>query len=122
MDFRPDNLAAVDHIIVTKFAADEDEDTIAAAVQAFGAYVGEVVRQNCGGTWRDEEVDHRPVLLVGPAQKRLDPFAAVRQRFWEPKESSMVGRVLGGHQVLSRLVSKGFTLADWFQSVCHDSR
>lgn len=99
LDFSPESLAIVDRLIATGFDAQEDEETIQTAVQAFGAYVGEVVRQHLGGVWQDEEMRRQPVLLgVGGSKQRLRPFEAVRRRF---------ERRQGG----------GFTLAQWFEAV-----
>jgi hypothetical protein len=51
-------------------------------VQTFGYYLGEVIRRVHGGIWHDEEMNAQPVLLnVGSRQIRVEPFAAVRERF-----------------------------------------
>lgn len=100
LDFSPESLQVVDRLIATGFNAQEDNETIQTAVQAFGAYVGEVVRRHLGGVWHDEEMKGQPVLLqVGRGQQRLKPFEAVRRRFEERQ-------------------GRGFTLAQWFEAVC----
>jgi hypothetical protein len=89
LDYTLASVTAIDRLILTGFRPDEDEDDIAAGVQAFGAYLGECVRRNLGGTWRDEDMKGQPVLLdVGPKQERIDSFRAVRQRF-EKRESGV---------------------------------
>lgn len=99
LDFSPESLQVVDRLIATGFSPQEDKATIQTGVQAFGAYVGEVVRRHVGGVWHDEEMRGQPVLLrVGQSQQRVKPFEAVRRRFEERQ---------GG----------GFTLAQWFEAV-----
>lgn len=99
LDFSPASLAIVDRLIATGFSAEEDDETIQTAVQAFGAYVGEVLRRHLGGVWHDEEMRGQPVLLgVGRSKQRLEPFRAVRRRFQER------GQV------------QGFTLVEWFEA------
>ncbi len=82
LDFSPQSLAVVDRLIRTGFRPEEDEETIATAVQAFGSYVGEVVRCTLGGVWHDEEMKGQPVLLnVGFQKARVEPFRVVHERF-----------------------------------------
>lgn len=122
LDFRPQSLAVVDRLIQTGFGSEEDEETIAGAVQAFGAFVGEVVRRTYGGVWHDEEMKGQPILLkVGPEQIRIEPFVAVRKRFEQRlgRESSLerlTERIVGrapadepagkGSQILKKIVSR----------------
>ena len=101
LDFSPRSLAVLDRLVATRFKTNESDDTIHTSVQAFGAYVGEVVRRYAGGEWHDEQMQGQPVLLnVGTARKRLDPFDAVHKRFQE------------------RRVATGFALKGWFESQC----
>lgn len=82
LDFGPDSLALADGLITTGFSADESQSTIETAIQAFGAYLGEVTRRTLGGVWRDAEMSGQPMLQeIGPAKLSADPFQAVRQRF-----------------------------------------
>lgn len=82
LDFSPKSLAVVDRLIRTGFSFQEDKETIHTAIQAFGAYVGEVVRRVLGGVWQDEEMKGQPVLLnVGKGSIRVEPFRAVSKRF-----------------------------------------
>ncbi len=83
LDYTAESVDIIDELILVAFPIEQqEEDSTDTAVQAFGAYLGECVRRNYGGTWRDENMKGQPVLLdVGANQKRLDPFAAVRQRF-----------------------------------------
>ncbi len=82
LDFSPKSLAVVDRLIRTGFRAQEDRETIHTAIQAFGAYVGEVVRRVLGGVWQDEEMKGQPVLLnVGKGSLRVEPVRAVSKRF-----------------------------------------
>jgi hypothetical protein len=82
LDYSPASTEIVDRLILSSFKRDEDEETIAGAVQAFGAYLGECIRRTQGGTWHDEEMKGQPVLLgVGPDKHRVDPFKLVRTRF-----------------------------------------
>jgi len=100
LDFSPESLQVIDRLIATGFSPQEDEETIRTAVQAFGAYVGEVVRRQMGGVWHDEEMRGQPVLLeVGRGKQRLKPFEAVRRRF---QERGRVG---------------GLTLVAWFEGL-----
>jgi hypothetical protein len=81
LDFSPQSLAVVDRLIQTGFRPEEDEETVATAVQAFGSYVGEVVRRTLGGVWHDEQMRGQPVLLsVGSRKIRVEPFLVVRER------------------------------------------
>jgi hypothetical protein len=87
LDFSPQSLEAVDRLIRTGFGHKADVETIATATQAFGAYVGEVVRRTLGGTWHDEEMKGQPVLLgVGRDSVRIEPFRAVSKRFEHSRE------------------------------------
>jgi hypothetical protein len=98
LDFSPASLATVDHIIATGFRPGEEAATIDTAVQAFGAYLGEVVRRQLGGVWHDEEMQGQRVLLkVGSQQQRVEPFQVVRRRFAERTRPS------------------GFTLVEWWK-------
>ncbi len=82
LDYTRASVVVIDQLILTTFPADEEEDSTDVAVQAFGAYLGECVRRNYGGTWCDEDMKGQPVLHdVGSMQQHIDPFAAVRQRF-----------------------------------------
>jgi hypothetical protein len=82
LDFGPQSLAALDRLIQTGFGPQAGDETITTAVQAFGAYVGEVVRRNLGGVWHDEEMKGQPVLLnVGRDSVRVEPFDAASKRF-----------------------------------------
>jgi len=82
LDFTPKSLKVIDNIILNNFDRNEDDETIETGIQAFGSYVGEVVRRNLGGDWHDEEMNGQPFLLnVGQKQVRVDPFEAVRLRF-----------------------------------------
>jgi hypothetical protein len=82
LDFSPQSLAVVDRLIQTGFGPQPDEETIATAVQAFGAYMGEVVRRTLGGVWHDEEMKGQPILLnVGNHSIRIEPFRVVSERF-----------------------------------------
>jgi hypothetical protein len=100
LDFSPQSLAVADRLIQTGFRPEEDEETIAAAVQAFGAYVGEVVRRTYGGVWHDEEMKGRPILLkVGPEQVRIEPLVAVRERF-----EQQLGRESHLERLMERIV------------------
>lgn len=82
LDFGSRSLAVVDRLIQTSFEPDADDKTIGAAVQAFGAYTGEVVRRSLGGVWHDEEMNGRPVLLnVGNHSVCVEPFCVVSKRF-----------------------------------------
>jgi hypothetical protein len=99
MDYGPASLGSVSRLLATHFGPAEEEETKAGAVQAFGAYAGEVVRRSLGGVWHDEEMRGQPVLLkVGPAQQRADPFAAVR------------GCVVHGG-------AQGFRLEEWYAAL-----
>lgn len=87
LDFSPQSLAVVDRLIRTEFGPPADDETIATAVQAFGAYAGEVVRRTLGGIWHDEEMKGQPVLLsVGRHSVRVEPFRAVFRRFEHEQE------------------------------------
>lgn len=100
LDYTPQSLATVDRLIATKFDAKEEPETIATAIQAFGAYVGEVVRQALGGTWHDEGMKDQPVLVsVGRTKQRVNPFETVLRRFQ------------------TRNNSQNFTLVNWFEHV-----
>jgi hypothetical protein len=82
LDFSPQSLIVVDRLIQTGFGPEPDEETIATAVQAFGAYAGEVVRRTFGGVWHDEEMKGQPVLLkVGNHSIRAEPFRVMSERF-----------------------------------------
>ncbi len=84
LDFRPESLETLDRVIASGFGPNEEPETIETAVQAFGAYVGEVVRRHLGGVWHDEEMKGQPVLLqVGPRKERVEPFKLARRRFQE---------------------------------------
>jgi hypothetical protein len=81
LDFSPQSLAAVDRLLRTGFEPRVDNETVAVAAQAFGAYVGEVVRRTLGGIWHDEEMKGQPVLLnVGDRSVRVEPFRIVSER------------------------------------------
>lgn len=82
LDFSPQSLAVVERLIQTGFGSEPDEETIATAVQAFGAYAGEVARRTFGGVWHDEEMKGQPILLnVGNHSIRVEPFRVVSKRF-----------------------------------------
>lgn len=99
LDFSPQSLAVVDRLITTRFGPNAEAETIATAVQAFGAYVGEVVRRSMGGVWHDEEMIGRPILLqVGSQKQRLYPFHIVQECFQLRQQKSGV-------------------LATWYQSL-----
>ena len=53
LDFSPQSLAVLDRLIRTQFGSRADNETVAVATQAFGAYAGEVVRRTMGGIWHD---------------------------------------------------------------------
>lgn len=81
LDFSPQSLAVVDRLIRTQFGSRADNETVAVATQAFGAYAGEVVRRTLGGIWHDEEIKGQPVLLnVGDRSVRVEPFRIVSER------------------------------------------
>ncbi len=87
LDFGPQSLAALDRLIQTGFGPHADDETIATAVQAFGAYSGEVVRRSLGGVWHDDEMKGQPVLLdVGKDSARVEPFRTVSKRFEHARE------------------------------------
>ena len=82
LDFSPQSLAVVDRLIRTGFGPQADDESIATAAQAFGAYAGEVVRRSFGGVWHDEEMKGQPVLLnVGKTSVRVEPFRVMSKRF-----------------------------------------
>jgi hypothetical protein len=98
LDFSPASLSTLDHIIATGFRPGEEAATIDTAVQAFGAYLGEVVRRQLGGVWHDEEMSGQPVLLnVSSGEQRVEPFQVMRRRFAERTRPS------------------GFTLVEWWK-------
>ena len=99
LDFDPQSLTVLDRLIQTGFDRQADDETITTAVQAFGAYVGEVVRRSLGGAWHDEEMKGQPVLLdVGRDSVRVEPFRMVSRRF-------------------KRASDKGYALPDWYQKI-----
>lgn len=103
LDFDPQSLTAVDRLIQTGFDRQADDETITTAVQAFGAYVGEVVRRSLGGVWHDEEMKGQPVLLdVGRDSVRVEPFRIVSRRF-------------------KRTSDKGYALPDWYEQIRHQA-
>lgn len=100
LDFSPASLRIVDKLIESGFDKDEDEETIEAAVQAFGPYVGEVIRRHYGGVWHDEEMQGQPFLInVGNSKSQVDPFRAADKRFQE------------------RGQFHGFQLSYWFEEI-----
>lgn len=100
LDYSPQSLAVVDRLIATRIDPNEDAETIATAVQAFGAYVGEVVRRSLGGVWHDEEMKGRPILLqVGTQKQRLAPFFIVQDCFQHREQKS--GTLEAWYQSLS---------------------
>jgi hypothetical protein len=89
LDFTPQSLVRVDLLIASGYGSKESQDTIDTAVQAFGAYVGEVVRRSLGGTWLTEENNGEPILVgVGPARKRVEPFCIVREYLQLDRQNS----------------------------------
>ena len=100
LDFTPASLATVDEIIARGFRPDESGETIKTATQAFGAYLGEVVRRHLGGEWRGG-CGSEPCLIVvqGNSRQEVHPFEAVERRFRE------------------RLQARGFTLSGWLRSL-----
>ncbi|MBI2939373.1 MAG: hypothetical protein HYY04_02960 [Chloroflexi bacterium] len=84
LDYSPASLAVVDDLIATGFGPDESRDTVETATQAFGAYVGEVVRRRVGGEWRGGFGNERPILVIPrPTRREVSPFEAVQRRFRE---------------------------------------
>lgn len=87
LDYSADSLKEIERLIREGFRKEEEEETIETAVQAFGAYVGEVVRLNVGGEWLDEEMKGQPILLgVGEKKLRVDPFKTVRSCFSKARQ------------------------------------
>jgi hypothetical protein len=57
---------------------------------AYGAYLGEVIRREFGGTWSKEEVNGEPALaLVFDPQHKLYPPAKVWKRFNAGEEENI---------------------------------
>ncbi len=79
LNYQPESLKIIERLISTEFP---EEETIDTAVQAFGAYLGEVIRRNFGGEWHAEEMKGRPVILnSGKHKERIDPFELIERSF-----------------------------------------
>jgi hypothetical protein len=79
LDFNIESLRIFDRLIPVYFSDETDDEMDLVNVQAFGAYLGEFIRRQMGGYWKDEEMQGQPILLdVGRLKIRVDPFDLVR--------------------------------------------
>lgn len=85
LDFTPQSLKALDAFIGATFegpSASPAPDSLQADV---GAYVGEVIRRNIGGTWSADG----SLRDVGGEVSQIDSFGKARKRFANGDEDSL---------------------------------
>jgi hypothetical protein len=92
LDYSPESLQALDEAIGSREFIEEaelDEGDVDVTTLTLGAYVGEVVRRNLGGSWKISDDTPSPRLVGIGGIAWLDPMARVEKRLLEGEEASL---------------------------------
>lgn len=115
LDFSGDSIAALEEILETlraSFPNDHEghlalshktQHQISVASSLFGAYLGEVLRQQFGGEWVVEQAPDSPVVALKLGNELLFPPTRVFQRLLEGAPQS----VWGYHQFAAHTLRQG---------------
>jgi hypothetical protein len=99
INYDKDSLVLVDRLIDVGYSDFEDEETLQTSIQAFGAFLGELIRRELNGEWEETDKERPSVINIGKDRIEINPFKIVERRFIKGNKS------------------KGFSLAEWFSSI-----